>query len=47
MEAPSGNTVKDIHDYSEAKQLGVKVEFIEDQSAKCPFRAIGVVYESY
>ena len=47
MEAPSGNTVNDIHDYSEAKQLGVKVEFIEDQSAKCPFRAIGVVYESY
>ena len=24
MEAPSGNTVNDIHDYSEAKQLGSK-----------------------
>lgn len=42
METPSGNTVNDIHDYSEAKNLGVKVEIIED-----PFRAIEVVYESH
>ena len=41
MEAPSGNTVNDIHDYSEVKQLGVKVEIIEDQNAR------GVVYESH
>jgi len=41
MEAPSGNTVNDIHDYSEATQLGVKVEIIEDQNT------IGVVYESH